>query len=153
MGELDRHPPDSASRTGDQYALAEHQACDLKRPQRCQPVGGKGGGLDIRKEARDRRQAADRDRGQLCPRSCADQPHHTGARGRPAAVTGRSFDNAGDIPASHRSRGAGQQARTLRRPPEPEARRRAATATQNPAAIRLLAPGREMTHARPYLDL
>jgi hypothetical protein len=41
MGELDRHPPDSAGRTSDQYALAEHQASDRKRPQRCQPGGGK----------------------------------------------------------------------------------------------------------------
>ena len=37
MGELDRHPPDSAGRAGDQYALAEHQASDRERPQRCQP--------------------------------------------------------------------------------------------------------------------
>ena len=26
MGKLDRHPPDSAGGTSDQYALAEHQA-------------------------------------------------------------------------------------------------------------------------------
>ena len=65
MGELDRHPPDSAGRASDQYALAEHQASDRKRPQRCQPGGGKGGGLHIGKAGRDRRQAADRDRGQL----------------------------------------------------------------------------------------
>src|SRR6476469_9716644 len=32
LGELDRHPPDSARGTSDQYALAKLQASDRKRP-------------------------------------------------------------------------------------------------------------------------
>jgi hypothetical protein len=68
MGELDRHPPDSAGRTRDQYAPGEHQSSDRKRPQRCQAGGGKGGSLHIGKAGGDRRQAADRNRSQLRPR-------------------------------------------------------------------------------------
>ena len=124
MGELDRHPSDSAGRTGDQHALAEHQASDRKCPQRCQPSGGRGGGLHIGKPGRDRRQPADRNRGQLRPRPGADQPCHPGTRGRSAAIAGRSLDNADDIPASHHSQAHLRQVADLpaveRRRPDPD---------------------------------
>ena len=48
-GQLNRHPADSAGRTGDQHAFPEHQAPDLQGPQRCQPGRGKGGSLHVRK--------------------------------------------------------------------------------------------------------